>query len=591
MNRALVSLAALAALAACGSDSAVGPITTPPDPTLANLGSMNVGDVRVMTFQQAAGGLTIPASLASAQYAVILGNSNVAASSTIPQYTVHGDWMAPQGTGAGADLLVPTSGLLSASHVLHPNTAFEARLRNFERTELPQLGGHAVGGINVSANRLPPSPARAQVPPVGATFSIKVLTPAGFNGAGNANCTATGYTTTTGRVMAIGTHSIVVSDTASPAGGFTTADFQSIANEFDTLIYPTDVGYFGTPTDLDQNGHIIIYYTPAVNKLTDKGQASVSGYVGGFFFAGDLFDPTSPPQGCLSSNKAEIFYLLAPDPMGAYGNVFETNFVRQVSRGTVAHEFQHMINSGNRYLAPGNVNFETTWMDEGLAHFAEDAVGRAAAGFGDAQKVDYTSLTALPDSILSAYFLQNLARAKYYVERPDTTGAIVNHAKAGANLASRGAEWALLRYAADWFSNGDPRNLTRKLVAGPDTGTVNLVKATAAPLDTVLARWLITMYTDNRAIPGLNPVYNYKSYTFRQLVAGTQLANESGASYLPVKAIGDGNTTIQASVPASSGNYFLTSLSNGGQRTIKVTNAAGSAATDAAGRIYIVRQQ
>lgn len=590
MNRALVSLAALAALAACGSDSPVGPIT-PPNPALANLGSMNVGDVRVLTFQEAAGGLTIPASLSTAQYAVILGNSNVAASSSVPQYTVHGDWLTTQSTTTRGDLLAPTGTLFGAPRTLSRNTAFEAALREFERTHLPPLGGHGVGGINVSATRLPPSPARAQVPAIGTTLSIKVLTPAGFNGTGSANCNSTGYTTTTGKVMAIGTHSIVVSDVASPAGGFGPADFQSIANEFDTLIYPTDVGYFGTPTDLDQNGHIIIYYTPAVNKLTDKGQASVSGYVGGFFFAGDLFDPTAPPQGCLSSNKAEIFYLLAPDPTGVYGNVFETDFVRQVSRGTVAHEFQHMINSGNRYLAPGNVDFETTWMDEGLAHFAEDAVGRAAAGFGDTQKVDYTALTALPDSILSAYFLQNLARAKYYVERPDTTGPIVNHAKAGANLASRGAEWAMLRYAADWFSNGDPRNLTRKLVAGPDTGTVNLVKASGVPLDTVLARWLVTMYTDNRAIPGLDPVYNYKSYTFRQLVAGTQLANENGVNYLPINAIGDGKTTVQASVPASSGNYFLTSLSNGGQRTITITNGSGSAATDAAGRIYIVRQQ
>lgn len=590
MNRALVSLAALAALVACGSDSPVGPIVTQPDTALANLGSMNVGDVRVMTFQQAAGGLTIPASLASAQYVVVLGNSNVA-SSAIPQYTVHGDWMTPLTTTPSGDLLAPTAGLLTAPRTLSPNTAFEAALRTFERTHLPPLGGHGPGGINASANRLPPSPARAQVPPVGTTLSIKVLTPAGFNGSGSANCNSSGYTTTTGKVMAIGTHSIVVSDVASPAGGFGPADFQSIANEFDTLIYPTDVGYFGTPTDLDQNGHIIIYYTPAVNKLTPAGQASVSGYVGGFFFAGDLFDPTSPPQGCLSSNKAEIFYLLAPDPTGVYGNQFETSFVRQVSRGTVAHEFQHMINSGNRYLAPGNVAFETTWMDEGLAHFAEDAVGRAAAGFGDTQKVDFNALTALPDSILSAYFLQNLARAKYYVERPDTTGAIVNHTKAGANLASRGAEWALLRYAADWFSSGDPRNLTRKLVAGPDTGYVNLTKATGVPLDTVLARWLITMYTDNRPIPGLDPVYNYKSYTFRQLVAGTQLANENGVTYLPLNAIGDGKTTIQASVPASSGNYFITSLTNGGQRTIKVTNTTGASATDASGRVYVVRQQ
>lgn len=556
---------------------------------LADLGTMNVGDVRVMTFADASDGLTIPASHATAEYAVILGNSAVA-SSSIPQYTVAGDWLAPQrAQAASGNLLIPNGSTVRATPPLWRGAAFEARLRWLERTELPRIRTHATGA-GAAAAILPPSPARAQVPPIGATLSIKVLTAAGFNGSNGANCSASGFTTTTGVVKAIGAHAIVVSDAASPAGGFSSADFQSIANEFDAIIYPTDVGYFGTPTDLDQNGHIIIYYTPAVNKLTPAGQASVSGYVGGFFFAGDLYDPTSPPNGCLSSNKAEIFYLLAPDPVGTFGNRFDTEFVRQVSRGTVAHEFQHMINSGNRYLAGPSVQFETTWLDEGLAHFAEGAVGRVAAGLGDLDVVDFNTVTSLPDSISSAYFLQNLARAKYYVERPDTTGAIVNHLKAGANLASRGAEWAMLRYAADWFSNGDPRSFTRKLVAGPDTGTVNLAKSAGVPIDTVLAHWLVTLYTDHQGIPGLAAQYNYKSYDFQDLVWGTLIENEGAGSYLPVKAIGNGNASLQAGVPPSSASYFITSLSNGGARKILVKNGS-SPATDPNGRIYVVRQQ
>jgi len=550
---------------------------------------MNVGDVRVMTFADAAGGLQIPASLASAQYAVILGNSNVS-SSAVPQYTVSGDWLAPQATpSALGTLLVPDGRTVRASMPLDRGIAFEARLRQLERTELPPLGGHA-RGAGASAAILPPSPARAQVPAVGATLNIKVLTPAGFNGSNGANCSASGYTTTTGVVRAVGTHAIVVSDQSSPAAGFSDADYQSIAKEFDAIIYPTDVGYFGTPTDLDQNGHIIIYYTPAVNKLTPAGQASVSGYVGGFFFAGDLYDPTSPPAGCLSSNKAEIFYLLAPDPNGVFGNRFDTEFVRQVSRGTVAHEFQHMINSGNRYVAGSSVPFESTWMDEGLAHFAEGVVGRAAAGWGDLKEITYDDVTSLPDSISSAYFLQNLARAKYYVERPDTTGAIVNHTKAGANLASRGAEWALLRYAADWYSNGDPRSLMRKLAAGPDTGTVNLVKSTGQPMDSVLAHWLVTLYTDHQAFPGVPATYNYKSYDFQELVWGTLIGSESSGSYLPVNPIGNGQTSLQAGVPPSSASYFITSLTTGGARTIVVKNGSAPA-TDPNGRIYVVRQK
>lgn len=586
-------LGAAAVVIACGCNDSTSPIQS--NPGSPDLGTMAVGNVRVLSFADAAGGLQIPASLASAQYTVILANTNVAAA-TIPSYTVHGDWMTSQVRGPSADLAPPTGTTGSPMpHASGPNSRgamFEASLRNFERTQLPRPGGRTQlgsGSGGVALDRLAPPPSRAVAPTVGATLPIKVLTPAGFNGAGTKNCSAGGFTTTTGRVRAVGRHALVVSDVNSPANGFTDADFQGVADEFDSITFPTDSAYFGSPTDLDNNGHIIIYYTPAVNSLTPPGQAD-QGYVGGFFFAGDLY-PASGTNSCASSNRGEVFYLLAPDPNAAFGNDFSTAFVREATRGTVAHEFQHMINSGNRYISPTITTFEATWLDEGLSHMAEDVVGRARAGFADNLTVAYADVDKLDSSVLQAYFIQNFARAKYYALRPDTTGAIVGSAKAAANLASRGAEWALLRYLDDWFSGNNPRILTRKLVAGPDTGSVNLVKSAGAPIDTLLSRWLVTMYTDHRNIPGLNPVYNYKSYTLRQLVAGTLVGDETGSAYLPLKAVGDGRTTLQASIPGSSANFFITSLTTGGARTITVTNSGGSPATDPNGRIYVVRQQ
>ena len=575
---------------ACGSDSTVAPPNGNPDPVLSDLSTMNVGDVRVLTFSAASGGLNIPASLQSAQYAVILGNMNLSAG-TIATSNVHGDWMAAAGQSAAGDILAPASVSFDAPAARSLGQTFEASLRLFERTRLPLPGGHAAVGFNVSASRNVPVPSAAtNPPPVGTTIPFKVLTSAGFSGVTTSACSATGYTQTSGVVQYVSQHAIIVSDVTSPSGGFTAADFQAIGTEFDNLIYPTDSAYFGKPTDIDNNGHIFIYYTPSVNKLTPAGQANTSGYVGGFFFAGDLYPPTA--QGCLSSNQGEIFYLLAPDPSGSLGNSFSASFVRQVTRGTVAHEFQHMINSGNRYISPVVQPFEVTWLDEGLAHFAEDAVGRAEAGFADNRTVTYTDINALDPSIANAFFVQNFARTKYYVERPDTTAAIVNHTKAAANLASRGAEWSLVRYAADWFnSGGNPRTLTRALAAGPDTGTVNLAKSTGVPLDTVLARYLVTLYTDHRAFMPTSSPYNYKSYTLRQLVTGTLIGSETTTSYLPVGAIGNGSTTLIARVPASSAAYFLTSLTTGGARSVKITDSNGNVSADANGRVYVVRTQ
>ena len=587
--KSLFGMLGVAALLVACADSAVAPIPGTPDPVLSDLGSMNVGDVRTLTFSAASGGLTIPAALQSAQFAVILGNANVNAG-TVGNYGVRGDWFAPSTPGPAADLLPPTQRELTAPPIMSRGAEFEASLRSFERNHLPRPGGQIAPGSGAAANRMVPNPARATNPPpaVGSTIPFKVLTQAGFSGVSTSACSAKGFVSTLGSVKYVSQHAIVVSDVDSPPNGFTAADFQAVGDEFDQLIYPTDVGYFGMPTDLDNNGRIFIYYTPAVNKLTPAGQAGKTGYVGGFFFAGDLYPPTS--AGCLASNQGEIFYLLAPDPTGVNGNSFSTAFVRQITRGTVAHEFQHMINSGNRYTSPVVENFEATWLDEGLAHFAEDAVGRVKAGFADDHTVGYDDINQLDTTVTQAFFLQNFARSKYYIERPDTTAAIVNHTKAAANLASRGAEWALVRYAADWFNTGgDPRTLTRALVAGPDTGTVNLVKASRVPMDTILAHFLVTLYTDHRNVVPDGSPYNYKSYNFRELIAGTLIGNETATRYLPVTAVGVGTSTLSATVPASSAAYFLTSPSGSGARTIRITDASGNSSADPNGRVYVVR--
>jgi len=577
----VVSLAsvALVTLAACGSDKTTNPL----DPSLADLGTMQVGAVRTIPYSVVASHpLTIPANLSSAQYLIVAANTTVN-TDVIPQLTASGDQQGVFGQNPAAQIAPPgsthtTSTYTSTGGAL--GATIEGRLRAYERTTLARRAQRRTTGI--SRDVLTPS--RSVAPAVGDQMTLRTLTATGFDGTTDV-CNA--YTTTTGTVQAVSTHAIVVLDNRSVNNGFTATDYQNVANEFDQVIYPTDVGYFGTPTDIDGNGHVIIYYTPSVNLLTPQGSAATTGYVGGFFFAGDMY-PTTGTNSCPSSNTAEIFYLLAPDPGGTYGNVFSPSFVQNVTRGTVAHEFQHMINSGNRYVN-NNLPFEVTWLDEGLAHFAEDAVGRAEAGFTDLQTLTVADIGALDASTQSAFFIQNFGRAKYYVQRPDTTGAIVSASRASQNLASRGAEWLMLRYAADWFSNNTPRNLTKALAAGPDTGTTNLAKQIGVPLDTLFARWLVALYTDHMGIPNLDAQYNYKSYDMRSLVSRTPVVPDTGPAYIAPQALGNGSTSITIGVPPSSAAYFLTSLTTGGARTISVTSTGSSLSTN--GRFYIVRTQ
>ncbi|HEX8392199.1 MAG TPA: Ig-like domain-containing protein, partial [Longimicrobium sp.] len=115
----------------------------------------------------------------------------------------------------------------------------------------------------------------------------------------------------TGKVMSVGQHVVIVADTMNPANGFTAAQYDSIALEFDTLVYPTDSTAFGTPADIDRNGRVVAFYTRAVNELTPPGSSS---FVAGYFSARDLF--SSAVGSCTLSNEGEMFYMLVPDPTG-----------------------------------------------------------------------------------------------------------------------------------------------------------------------------------------------------------------------------------------------------------------------------------
>lgn len=574
------------AIVAVGCRDALAPVRV----ATLRLSAMQVGEVQSLSFAQlGTQGLTIAAPVSgAAQYLMVI--ANVAGNSALPQqYSVSGAELTGRMALPGASQKdVGTSAAIArfgatgvAYGDLPAGVRLETMLRAYERQQLSLRSRQDIVGSLRRSLRLIPS---QTVPTVGATLTLHTLTAAGFGGVSANLCN--NYDSTMATVRVVSNHAIIATDNASPFGGFTTTELQTIGEEFDNLIYPTDTSYFGTPSDFDGNGHVIIFFTPSVNQLTPAGTATTSGYIGGFFFAGDLF----PPSQCKESNQGEIFYLLTPDPRGTYGNLFTHAFVRQVTRGTVAHEFQHMINAGHR-IASGAPAFEATWLDEALAHFAEDAVGRAAVGVSPTQTLSINDLVAVPDSDVQAFFLQNFVRAKYYVTGPDTVGPIVSHQRATVDLAARGAEWALLRYVTDQFAQGDVHTFTRALAAGPDTGNVNLTSHAGASLDSIVGDWLVTMYTDHQGIPGLPDRFNYTSYTMRDIVATVFTSVLPTGAYLPVNSITAGTTPETVSVPASSAAYFLISQDTGAVRAVTIKTAAGSVPSDPNGRIYLVRLQ
>ena len=249
------------------------------------------------------------------------------------------------------------------------------------------------------------------------------------------------------RVVAIGSRAIILSDTLNPKGGFSTADYQRFAARFDTLVYPLDVENFGEPTDIDKNGHVGILFTRAVNELTAPRSAQ---YVGGFAFSRDLFPTTKTAraEACPSSNEGEYFYMLAPDPLGTINsNVRSAAFVDSVTTAVLAHEFEHIINASRRLYVNNTSAFEEKWLDEGLAHIAEELLYYRESGLAPRSNLDLNAVrsTLALRLAFNGDMSGNASRYKTYLAAPAGNSPY----SPNDSLPTRGAAWSFLRYAVD----------------------------------------------------------------------------------------------------------------------------------------------
>jgi hypothetical protein len=247
------------------------------------------------------------------------------------------------------------------------------------------------------------------------------------------------------------------------------ADVTEILNRFDTHIAPLDHQFFGMPSDRDQNGKVIIFLAD----ITDAG-------VVGYFASDDLMAPGP------NSNGAEILYMRAP---GA------SITLDQIS-GTIAHEYQHLINFVAK--AAAGSGSEDLWLDEGLAAFAEDVSGYGADAFENIaaylMAVDQTSLTGdggCPDGNSSdSSCRRGMAHllVRYYFEQ-----------KGAATFAGAGAATDKGGIAA-----------VRALVAGDTTGTFSFTQAaTGRSFDKWLGDLITTVAADGAGYAEIscNPMY------------------------------------------------------------------------------------
>jgi hypothetical protein len=381
-----------------------------------------------------------------------------------------------------------------------PDEAFDLALRRREIAQLTSkihpVSGPSAGGIRTEAT-LPNA-----VPNVGDLVDYNTA----------ASCSASAEDIRTGRVRAVSQYAIIVEDTTDPAPGLSQADVDYFAATMDTLVYPVDTGAFGTPADIDNDGgRIIIFFTSSVNARTPPNS---SFYIGGFFWAGDLFphQATSRLAACPGSNEGEIFYALAPDPNGIInGNTFTVDFVRRVTVSTLGHEFQHLINASRRLFVNNANEFEVVWLNEGLSHIAEELLFYAAAHLHPGLNLTLDTLRSSDAIRLPAneFVVADLSRYISFLQQPDTASLM-----GVDNLSMRGAIWSFLRYAGDRSGSS---TFFYDLANSTTSGVDNLRNVIGSDPLAWMRDWAVSVYTDD-AVPGIDTRYTQPSWDFRSVL-------------------------------------------------------------------------
>ena len=376
------------------------------------------------------------------------------------------------------------------------------------------------------------------------------------------------------RVVAISNSAIVVADTANPTtGAFTSADYTSFASKFDNFVSPIDVDNFGQPSDIDKNGKVVILFTKEVNRLTPANSAG--SFIGGFFFERDLFPITDNTQlgldGCAGSNFGELFYVLVPDPNGTQGpdggpGVRHTkDDVLNGTIGTLAHEYQHLINAGRRLYINNAPVFESIWLNEGLSHIAEElAFYKASNGLAPRQNVGISQVQGSLDAF-NEFEADNLGRFQTFLTKPSRTDAYAEN----DSLQTRGATWFMLRYLADHRSTSDAETW-KALVNTTAAGHHNLALVFGNDYMNQIRDWATTVFSDDLSgvsdVRFLEPSWNMRSI-FPQICANDDCSVRLGVYPLAITSLTNNATSAQSVVPGGT-SYIRFGVTANGQASI-----------------------
>jgi hypothetical protein len=478
-----------------------------------------------------------------------------------------------------------TASIVSASRQALPTTAgvpdlgrmqrqLDGMLRKRERevAAAARASGAAAGPLAsvVHADAVPPA--------VGSSTTFHVLS--NFNGSQ--------YTTDTATLKYSGTHLLIYLSKNAPSGGFTDSQIAAFGNTFDLDLYTIDVATFGTPSDIDANGRVIVLLSPIINKLTAAGDCATQGYIAGFFNAVDLL----PTQYAGKSNGAEIFYSLVPDPSATVSCTHTVASVGQLTPSTFIHEFQHMISFGQHAISRMG-NEEDPWLNEGLSHIAEELGSRYYENRFPPPTGRTDPGQAFPDSS-QGFISGDLYNSYHYLLSTASTdtsdiASVSNWGNGDGTLVQRGGVWLFLRWLGDQqdslvYGRLDQTNLT---------GIPNLQSASGASFPTLFGEFALALYTDS--LPGVSrssipSELRFTSRNLRALYAKQNQRNPSSFTQpFPIQALAltPGSARSESMFPGTMDFFVLTAPSSGSALGLEFAPTSGSFSSSLSAQVSV----
>ena len=318
--------------------------------------------------------------------------------------------------------------------------------RSAARAEPPELapeGPRAEPNLKAAQPRPLAVPAVA-LPPRERTFQVMVR-------AGDV-ASAGNYEAVRAELLAVGYRVQVYVD-KHDVESVTPETLQDLVTTFDDHIVPRAARTFGVARDADSDGRFTVFMTSWLTRL-GGGRHAVDAFVRG----ADLDPKCAAPF----SNHCDMMYLSTAVTAGPH------------LRTLLAHEYTHAVTFTTK-LQPD----EEGWLDEGLAHLAED---------------------------LHAFSKSNLDyRVSAFLSRPERYRLVVEDYYADDLFRShgnRGATYLFLRWCVDRFGP----DLFPALVASPLRGVANLEAATGRRFADLYREWSTALF-----LSGLDPSRRFEA--------------------------------------------------------------------------------